>query len=289
MGLFDGCLLASDIDGTLMINGYINPKNIEAISFFFKEGGAFSLSTGRTVVAVDMVIRELGNISPSVVANGSMIYDFSKKEILYEESLPKEDYYIVKKILELDRDISIEIHAADKVLVFKENQEEIDHREYEEFSVETVSFKEACNYNWNKVLFLFTNKEDLEEAKKVISGCETKSSYFVDTTTTIKGRKREYYEQIPVGISKASALDRLCNILDIKKGCLFAIGDYYNDLEMIKKADIGAALVDSPEDIKQAAEYITVKCDDGAVADFIDYLYSVKGRKSFHTKKRKEG
>ena len=29
MGIFEGCLLACDIDGTLMENGYINPKNIE--------------------------------------------------------------------------------------------------------------------------------------------------------------------------------------------------------------------------------------------------------------------
>ena len=29
MGLFDGCLLACDIDGTLVDDGYINPRNIE--------------------------------------------------------------------------------------------------------------------------------------------------------------------------------------------------------------------------------------------------------------------
>ena len=33
MGLFSGCLFACDIDGTLMINGVINPRNIERVKF----------------------------------------------------------------------------------------------------------------------------------------------------------------------------------------------------------------------------------------------------------------
>ena len=39
MGIFDGCLLACDIDDTLVKNGYINPKNIEKIHYFISEGG----------------------------------------------------------------------------------------------------------------------------------------------------------------------------------------------------------------------------------------------------------
>ena len=31
MGIFENCILASDIDNTLVADGYINPKNIEKI------------------------------------------------------------------------------------------------------------------------------------------------------------------------------------------------------------------------------------------------------------------
>ena len=44
MGIFSGCLFACDIDGTLLINGVINPRNIEKIEYFVSEGGCFSLS-----------------------------------------------------------------------------------------------------------------------------------------------------------------------------------------------------------------------------------------------------
>jgi 3-deoxy-D-manno-octulosonate 8-phosphate phosphatase KdsC-like HAD superfamily phosphatase len=61
-------------------------------------------------------------------------------------------------------------------------------------------------------------------------------------------------------------------MVSIKKGGLFAIGDYYNDVQMLKLADVSAVPCDSPEDIKSLANYITNTCENGAVADFIDYL-----------------
>ena len=78
MGIFDGCLLACDIDGTLMENGYIHPDNVEQIEFFMSEGGTFSISTGRSVGAISSVTSQLIRISPSVVGNGTMIYDYNE-------------------------------------------------------------------------------------------------------------------------------------------------------------------------------------------------------------------
>ena len=54
------------------------------------------------------------------------------------------------------------------------------------------------------------------------------------------------------------------------------MGDYYNDLEMIKKADVSAVPEDAPEDIKAYADFIAGSCEDGAVADFIDYLTKLR-------------
>ncbi len=43
MGIFDGCLLATDVDETLVSHGEIPKINIEKIDFFIKEGGIFAL------------------------------------------------------------------------------------------------------------------------------------------------------------------------------------------------------------------------------------------------------
>ena len=275
MGVFSGCLLACDIDGTLMANGKINPRNVEKSEYFMSEGGYFSLSTGRTVGAVGPVLSIIKRVSPAVVANGCMIYDYENKKTLDELFLPENEYYIAKKVLDMGLNVGIEAHSGEKILTINETQETRDHQEYEWISGENVSFEEASKYRWNKVVYFFDNEKELALVKAMIAK-EKAVSAFSDTSAVISGRKRKYYEQFPAGVSKASELDKLKNILKIEKGCYFAMGDYYNDLEMIKNADISAVPEDTPDDIKAYADYIAGSCEDGAVADFIEYLTKIR-------------
>ena len=54
-----------------------------------------------------------------------------------------------------------------------------------------------------------------------------------------------------------------------------AIGDFDNDLEMIISADIGACPANAEESVKQKADIVLKStCDEGAVAEFIEYLIS---------------
>ena len=271
MGIFDGCLLASDIDGTLLLSDYLPQKNIEKIEYFVREGGAFALATGRTAGAVSSVTSRIKCLSPSIVANGSMIYDFENDRALYEQFIPNEDRHIVKKVLDGCSTVGIEIHSGKKVLVVNCNQETIDHEKYENLDAISLDYKDALSYNWNKVLYLFTDNEESQKVKQIISSCEH-NSQFVDTTAIIDGRRRYYYEHVPKNISKATTLKILCEKLNIKSGCCYAIGDYYNDLEMIKTADVGAALIDSPDEVKAVAQKLVCEAKNGAVAEFIDYL-----------------
>ncbi len=45
---------------------------------------------------------------------------------------------------------------------------------------------------------------------------------------------------------------------------------------MIKCADISAVPQDTPDDIKTYADFAAGSCENGAVADFIDYLTEIK-------------
>jgi Cof subfamily protein (haloacid dehalogenase superfamily) len=273
VGIFDNCILACDIDGTLMENEYLNPKNIEKIDFFMNEGGKFSLSTGRALIAASEVAKLLKNVSPSVVTNGAVVFDFKEEKTILEKAVPKEDYRIVELVYNNFEKIGIEIHCRDKAFTLRRTSETDIHQLCEHFEAPDITFEEVSKYKWNKVNFFLNTLQEREELKSYLKD-EKVSSKFVDTCAMLEGRMRYYYEILPFGVSKASALEELCGLMDIKKGGLFAIGDYYNDLEMLKMADIAAVPNTSPEEIKETAEYITVSCDEGAVADFIDYLTS---------------
>jgi hydroxymethylpyrimidine pyrophosphatase-like HAD family hydrolase len=77
---------------------------------------------------------------------------------------------------------------------------------------------------------------------------------------------------MPKGTNKGTGLQKLCEILNIKKGGCFAIGDYYNDLEMLKSADVSATMANAPDDLKSIVNFVGGTCLEGGVADFIEYL-----------------
>ena len=274
MGIFDGCLLACDVDGTLVENGNINPKNIEKIEYFMSEGGHFSISTGRSVTALTSVTEKLKRISPSVVSNGSMIYDYESEKILYQEYLKKTDYQIVKEVLNANLDVGIEVHSGKRIFTVRQTQMTDIHQKYESLETTVMSFEQACKYDWNKVLFSIDNPNDFGKLKQLSEKYEN-TSHFVATGVCLNNEIQNYFEQMPKGISKASAIKRLHGMFNIKDGCSFAIGDYYNDIEMLKNADICAVPCGSPDEIKALADFVAVACSDGAVADFIDYLTKI--------------
>jgi Cof subfamily protein (haloacid dehalogenase superfamily) len=273
LGIFEGCLLACDVDGTLVENGNINPKNIEKIEYFMSEGGFFSIATGRSVTAISSVTEKLKNFSPSVVANGSMIYDYVNQKVVYEDYLAREDYNIVKETLESNLDVGIEVHTGDRIFTVRRTKRTDIHQIYEGLETTVMSFEEACKYNWNKLLFTGDNMADFEKLKEISK--KYTNSDFVATAVCMKDDTQHYFEQLPKGVSKASAIKKLCDIFNIKKGCSYAIGDFYNDIEMLKNADICAVPEGSPEGVKSLADFVAVSCKDGAVADFIDYLTKI--------------
>ena len=241
------------------------------------EGGKFSLSTGRTAGAVNDILDKIQNVAPSVVANGCMIYDFQNERVLYEKKIPNEDIGIIKYVVENYDDVGIEVHSGKNVYTVRSTYETDLHQKYESLPTVLTKFEEIKNIKLNKILFTFESAKAREKFKSEI--CEQQiyknvTSSFMDTCAMIGGELQYYYELEPRGVSKASAIKKLCELLSIRKGCYFSIGDYYNDLEMIRTADISAAPISSPDDIKSESKYITVSCKDGAVADFINYLES---------------
>ncbi len=278
MGIFDGCVLACDIDGTLMESGYINPINIEKINYFEKEGGKFVISTGRGVAALTPVLEKMPDISLAVVANGCIIYNYKTKQILFERKISRDEYQYAELVSNLDLNVGTEVHCGAEAYTLRRNKNADIHQEYEKFYAPDVSFEQLKDKAWNKVIFLFSTAGERQKAKEILEK-ENTECLFIDTAAVIDGKLQNYLEQVPRGISKAAALNELCEILKVKNGNMFAIGDYFNDVEMLKTAAVSAVPCNSPSEVKQYADYVTCSCKDGAVADFIDYLknYTMKG------------
>ena len=67
------------------------------------------------------------------------------------------------------------------------------------------------------------------------------------------------------GVSKASGLKWLGEYLGIKTEEMIAFGDSGNDLEMLKTAGIGIAMGNAELEVKEAADYVTLKNTENGI------------------------
>ena len=79
-------------------------------------------------------------------------------------------------------------------------------------------------------------------------------------------RSGEYFIDImKEGTTKGKALAMLANHLNVKPKDVVAIGNYYNDLDMLQYAGLGIAMDNSPEDVKAAADVVTLSNNEDGV------------------------
>jgi Cof subfamily protein (haloacid dehalogenase superfamily) len=274
MAIFDNCLLASDIDGTLVDTGKTSERNLEKIKYFCDQGGTFVLATGRSTGAVGQVFNLIDKslMGPCVFLNGGMIYDFKAEKELYADLLPEHTKLFAKTVLEKHPDIGIEVHSDSRIFVLRATAETELHEDYELLEREYVTYDDIEGENWNKILYACDDQAACDRLTHTLENIGKDECSFVQTGVVIDGVMHIYYEQMPMGTNKGKGLKKLCEILKIKEGGCFAIGDFYNDLEMLKAADVSATMGDAPEDIKQIVNFVGGTCLEGGVADFIEYL-----------------
>jgi hydroxymethylpyrimidine pyrophosphatase-like HAD family hydrolase len=84
------------------------------------------------------------------------------------------------------------------------------------------------------------------------------------------------FEVLPKGVHKGLALERLSEHLGIDIRRTVAIGDYDNDVGMLKAAGVGVAVANASPKALAAADYITVSNEEHAVESVICALESGK-------------
>ena len=75
-------------------------------------------------------------------------------------------------------------------------------------------------------------------------------------------------------VTKATALDLLATDLDIERDRVWAVGDNYNDIDMLQWAGVGCVMGNASREIKQVADVELPSNDDDGVAVLIEHLLS---------------
>lgn len=261
-------LIVSDIDGTLLDSktGEIAPRNIEAINRFISLGGKFSLATGRASVVIKGILDRVPVSCPLVVCNGSMIYDPTVDRVVYYREMSDEAKRFAIEMADFRTSIGLAVYNENDMLVIKRTPNIGWLVDYESAAPVEMEPDEAVKHIWCKAVLV----GDVEDISALGAHYERLGSGHCGTRGVAS--MELIFELLPSGASKASALKRLGEMLGVPHEHVCAIGDYYNDAEMIAYAGVGGAVATAPDEIKATADIITGTAADGGVADFIDRI-----------------
>lgn len=269
MGKFDGWLLCSDMDGTLIDDNHIiSGENKKAIMYFKEQGGKFTYATGRHYKSICDKFEGLLPDLPIITVNGCGIYDFYKDEYLNLTEIRGDLKGIIKYVEQEFPFAGIEIIRPEDIVFYRENNATQRHYELEKLSqMKVISDIDKIEKPWLKLLFAQEPEETDALEQKILK------SNFAKDYKLVRSHAY-YYEIMDKSISKGFAIETICREYNIPRERVIAIGDNDNDLEMLKFAGISAAPSNGSDDALKEADIITRDNNNSAVADLIEKLES---------------
>ena len=259
-------LLLSDMDGTLLTGDKrISDIDRAAIDRFTALGGRFTVATGRTIQSFEQYRAMIDLPYPVVMYNGSAIYDYSAEKALYSQPLPTEARQITADILRELPEVGGEVLRAEGTYIFRDNPYEQLHTKLCNIVPEFMELEEIPEGGWLKVLFAMA-PEDIPHIERLVREMGIDAVSFVRSAEI-------FYEMMPLGVSKGSALRQFRKLPGWEDFSFAAIGDFDNDIEMIQAADLGACPANAAGSVKNAADLVLDKTnEEGAVAQLIDHI-----------------
>ena len=258
-------LLITDMDGTFLPASKVPSRgNIEAIDAFQRDGGKFSIATGRSLQASKQYFGQFSVNAPIIMCNGGMVYDIRTKTQYYDVYLPDKAREFTKNILADNPDVGCEILPIEGVFVPQMTDMEREHCGICKVEPFLCSVDEIPD-NWYKVLFAQTP----EKIGKLIDYVSRSGFDGVDFVRSAP----MYFEMLPMDISKGTALKEMRKACGMQDHTIVAVGDYNNDIEMLRYADVGICPSNSTDETKAAADIVLdVSCEEDVIAEVIRYI-----------------
>ena len=254
-----------DIDGTLVTDdGYVPDSAREACIKAREKGHKIYLCTGRSKPEIYDFIYEIG-FDGTIGAGGGFVE--IGEEMLYHKKIKRES--IVKMVDFFDENnIDFYLESNGGLYASKNFRPHVERCIYGDIDndeearqkrdtspnpfIEGLIYNETNLYieNVNKVCFLETEGIPFEKIKKEFE----EEFEIIKCTVPIFGENSG--EVMVKGIHKAIAIESLLKHLKIDKKDTIAIGDGLNDIEMFEYCNLGIAMGNAKEKLKEIADYV---------------------------------
>ena len=254
MKKYEGILICTDYDGTFSNFGEIAPEDAKAVRYFQENGGLFTIASGRSPDFLwtkrDMFIPN----APVISINGTMINAPDDMRTLAEFPLGDDVVDAACDLWERLPAERISIYGADREGKFLLRSEVGSLRDL--FA--------SIPRPWYKILFVQSYKVTpfvLEECKRLYG-----DRYAFDRSWP------EGIELHAKNTGKGECLGYMREYIGMDGLKIVGVGDYENDVSLLRMADIGYAVANATDAVKAAADRVTVSNVEHAIAAIIEEL-----------------
>lgn len=264
---YENTAILTDLDGTLFNSqGLVSDEDRAAIDEYIQQGGLFGVATGREPHNARLHLPELPMNAPSIVLNGAAIYDFLTERYLSSVLM---DQTAALQVLEHCRQLllplDVQIYTTEGIF-YATPLETADPgflRIHQPTSFQTMDC--LVTKKWMKVVLLEREKDALESMVSYLraTGLGQKISLVEGTTDVVKIGK--YQELLPANINKGTGIALLRNLPEYAGRKVFAVGDYWNDMELLREADIPCAPENAIAAVKAASSFVLPSHNDNPI------------------------
>lgn len=243
-------MIAIDIDGTLLDDEYrCDPDTIQLLDQLQNQGVHILLCTGRPLRTTLQMAKEIGISSYIITDNGAVVHHMQTNQPLIVHQFSQDIYQKMIPVLE-QTGLHLDVTSLTGMYALPHSPDIGDM--YKKYLVQPTVLTGMSQVEDGIVkATLFAEPESISQAMLRLPDqldhlpvqCFRSGPTFIDV--------------MHIESSKGSALHFLSHHLGIEPRNVMAIGNYYNDLDMIQFAGVGVAMENAPSEVKEAADFVT--------------------------------
>jgi Cof subfamily protein (haloacid dehalogenase superfamily) len=267
-------LIAIDIDGTLLnAKKQIAPRTLEAILAARDAGIIITLATARRYYNTAHIASELNIEIPLILYDGALIMNHPAGTVVVATPLAAEVAQQVVDVLVRHKVQPVVHHINGSMEELWTGTKEFDNDWVAGYfatvphEIVRLPYESCCVGRPDPLrVVAFTSEETVYELIPEISSLHCSWNI----------TKRGSYNTAELAVmnpqcSKASGVRTLAERLAIPLEQVMAIGDNYNDIEMLRAAGLGVAMGQSPDEVKAVVQAVTGSNEEDGVAQAIEY------------------
>jgi hydroxymethylpyrimidine pyrophosphatase-like HAD family hydrolase len=264
-------LVALDLDGTAVENDgtVARPDVVEAVAAARAAGAHVLVATGRAVCSTIGVAESLGLDDVRLVcSNGAVVYDLGRRRVVHTESFDPGPpaRALAQRLPGAEFAVEVGIEGFRTTSGFL--------RDFPAVYLDPAPMEELVAAPTVRLVVRWPPGADLAEIRRAGEdaigadyGWWTGHSAWIDVTRR--------------GVSKASGVARVARSLGVAAAHVLAVGDGFNDVELLEWAGHGVAMGHAPRGLRDRADEVTGTLAEGGAAAAVSRWFPRRASSSY--------